>query len=290
MQFVALLLQINKILIMKRSLLFIMMLLPAMMVLAQRTITGKVIDENGNPIANASITIKETQQGGTTDASGKYSISVDNKGRTLVFSFIGKASQEITIGNKSVIDVTLKQQESVLEEVVLGYGSQVKPKVVSSVSTLKSKDVENRPYTSVDQELQGKIAGLQAPISTGQPGAFQEIRIRGIGSATAGADPLFVIDGIIINAGDLTGLTTTANALAGLNPNDIESISVLKDAQATSIYGSRGANGVILITTKKGRPGKTKFRADVEAGVNKRADLPANARLLNADEYLMLLK
>lgn len=280
---------------MKRSLLFIMMLLPAMMVLAQKTIRGKVIDENGNPIANASVTVKETQRGGTTDASGNYSISVDRNARTLVFSFIGKANEEVVIGNKSVIDVTLKQQESVLEEVVLGYGSQVKPKVVSSVSTLKSKDVENRPYTSVDQELQGKVAGLQAPVSTGQPGAFQSIRIRGIGSATAGADPLYVVDGIIINAGDLTaftanGLTTTANALAGLNPNDIESISVLKDAQATSIYGSRGANGVIVITTKKGHAGKTKFNFDAEVGGNKLAKLPPAARYLNATEYLELLR
>jgi TonB-linked SusC/RagA family outer membrane protein len=275
---------------MKRSLLFLMMFLPAVLVFAQRTITGKVIDENGNPIANASVTVKETQVGGTTDANGHYSISVDRNARNLVFSFIGKASQEIAIGNRSVIDVTLKQQESVLEEVVLGYSSQVKPKVVSSIATLKSKDVENRPYTSVDQELQGKVAGLQAPVSTGQPGAFQSIRIRGIGSSTAGADPLYVVDGIIINAGDLTGLTTTANALAGLNPNDIESISVLKDAQATSIYGSRGANGVIVITTKKGHAGKTKFNFASEVGGNKLAKLPPSARYLSATEYIDLLR
>lgn len=275
---------------MKRVVLFIMLLLPAILVLGQRTITGKVIDESGNPIANATVTIKETQQGGTTDANGNYSITVERNARTLLVSFVGKATQEIVIGNKSVINATLKQQEAVLEEVVLGYGSQVKPKVVSSVSTLKSRDVENRPYTSVDQELQGKVAGLQAPVATGQPGAFQSIRIRGIGSSTAGADPLYVVDGIIINAGDLTGLTTTANALAGLNPNDIESISVLKDAQATSIYGSRGSNGVIIITTKKGRAGKTKFNFSSEVGGNKLAKLPPNARLLNTTEYVTLLK
>lgn len=275
---------------MKRGLLFTILLLSALMVWSQRTITGRVIDENGNAVANATVTIKETQQGGTTDANGRYSISVERNARTLLFSFVGKATEEVVIGNKSVVNVTLKQQEAVLEEVVLGYSSQVKPKVVSSVSSVKGKDVENRPYTSVDQELQGKVAGLQAPVSTGQPGASQSIRIRGIGSSTAGNNPLYVVDGIIINSGDLTGLTTTANALAGLNPNDIESISVLKDAQATSIYGSRGANGVIVITTKKGRIGKTKFNFDAEVGANKRADLPPNARFLNATEYITLLK
>lgn len=275
---------------MKKGLLFFMLLFPASVLLAQKTIRGKVVDESGTPIANASVTIKETRQGGTTDASGNYIISADDRARTLIFSFIGKESYEVSIGNKSEINVTLKHQDAVLEEVVLGYGSQVKPKVVSSVSTLKAKDVENKPYTSVDQELQGKVAGLQAPVASGQPGAFQSIRIRGIGSATAGADPLYVVDGIIINSGDLTGLTTTANALAGLNPNDIESISVLKDAQATSIYGSRGANGVIVITTKRGRAGKTKFSFATEVGGNKLAKLPPNARFLNATEYIQLLQ
>lgn len=280
---------------MKRLLLITLVLFSATSLMAQRTITGKVSDENGNPIANATVTIKETRQGGATDANGNYSIAVERNARTLIFSFVGKSAQEILIGNKSVIDVTLKQQDAVLEEVVLGYSSQVKPKVVSSVSSVKGKDIENRPYTSVDQELQGKVAGLQAPVATGQPGAFQSIRIRGIGSSTAGAGPLYVVDGIIINSGDLTtytvnGLTTTANALAGLNPNDVESISVLKDAQATSIYGSRGANGVIVITTKKGRAGKTKFNFTSEVGANKMAKLPPNARFLNSTEYITLLK
>ncbi|HYM94242.1 MAG TPA: TonB-dependent receptor, partial [Chitinophagaceae bacterium] len=242
-------------------------------------------------VPHASITIKETQQGGSADADGNYSVSVDRRARTLVFSFVGKASQEISIGNKTNIDVTLKQEDAVMNEVVVvGYGTQKRSEIAASISSVKSKDIENRPYTSVDQELQGKVAGLQAPTLTGQPGAAQSIRIRGIGSATAGADPLYVVDGININSGDLTGLTTTANALAGLNPNDIESVAVLKDAQATSIYGSRGANGVILITTKKGRSGKTKFNVNVEVGVNKRADEPPNARLLNATEYVTLLK
>lgn len=257
-----------------------------------RTVSGRVTDEKGNGLANASVVVKGTNIGTTTGPDGSFSLGVPSKAASLVVSYVGLADKEIalTTSNEYNVSLTAATKNSLDEVVVVGYGTQRRGNVTSSVSTVRSADIENRPYTSVDQELQGKIAGLQAPVATGQPGAFQEIRIRGIGSATAGADPLFVIDGIIVNSGDLTGLTTTANALAGLNPNDIESVSVLKDAQATSIYGSRGANGVIVITTKKGRPGKTKFRADVEAGVNKRADLPANARLLNADEYLMLLK
>lgn len=275
---------------MKRSLMLMLMLLPVVALWAQKTVTGKVTDENSNPIPNASVTVRENQNGTTTDANGNFSLSVGSNGKTLLFSFVGKEPKQVTIDNKSVINVSLQQQSGTLNEVVVvGYGSQRKTDVTSAVSSVKSKDIENRPYTSVDQALQGKVAGLQAPLASGQPGASQSIRIRGFGSATAGNNPLYVVDGIIINAGDFTSLTTTANTLAGLNPNDIETVTVLKDAQATSIYGSRGANGVIIITTKKGRAGKTKFRADVEIGGNKMAKLPPNARFLNADEYLSLL-
>jgi TonB-linked SusC/RagA family outer membrane protein len=257
-----------------------------------RTVSGRVTDEKGNSLSNASVVVKGTNIGTTTGPDGSFSLSVPSKSTSIVVSYVGLADKEIALtgSNKYNVSLTAAAKNNMDEVVVVGYGTQRRRDISSSISTVRSADVENRPYTSIDQELQGKVAGLQAPVGTGQPGAYQEVRIRGIGSATAGADPLYVIDGIIVNAGDLTGLTTTANALAGLNPNDVESVSVLKDAQATSIYGSRGANGVILITTKKGRPGKTKFRADVEAGINKRADLPDNARLLNADEYLALLK
>jgi len=257
-----------------------------------RTISGRVTDEKGSGLANASVVVKGTNIGTTTSPNGSFTLDVPSKATAIVVSYVGLADKEINLTTTDNYNVTLtaSTNNNLDEVVVVGYGTQRRGNVTASVGTVRAPDIENRPYTSVDQELQGKVAGLQAPVSSGQPGAFQAIRIRGIGSATAGADPLFVIDGIIVNSGDLTGLTTTANALAGINPNDIESVSVLKDAQATSIYGSRGANGVIIITTKKGRPGKTKFRADVEAGVNKMADLPPNARFLNADEYLMLLK
>jgi TonB-dependent starch-binding outer membrane protein SusC len=271
---------------------FWLLLIGASAIAQTRTVSGRVTDEKGNGLANASVVVKGTNLGTTTGPDGSFTLGVPSKAASLVVSYVGLADKEIALNSSSEYNVSLTAatKNNLDEVVVVGYGTQRRREMSASISTVRSADIENRPYTSIDQELQGKVAGLQAPVGTGQPGAFQEIRIRGIGSATAGADPLYVVDGIIVNSGDLTGLTTTANALAGLNPNDVESVSVLKDAQATSIYGSRGANGVIIITTKKGRPGKTKFRADAEAGVNKMADLPANARFLNADEYLMLLK
>ncbi|MET0634523.1 MAG: TonB-dependent receptor [Chitinophagaceae bacterium] len=257
-----------------------------------RTIRGRVTDEKGIALANVSIVVKGTSMGTTSNSDGTFSLTVPSNANTLLVSFVGLADKEINLTSSSEYDITLTAgtRNNLDEVVVVGYGTQRRANITSSVVTVRGAEVENRPYTSVDQALQGKVAGLQAPLSNGQPGAAQPIRIRGIGSFTAGADPLFVIDGVIINAGDLTSLTTTANALAGINPNDIETVTVLKDAQATSIYGSRGANGVIVIVTKKGKPGKTKFRADAEAGYNKRARLPRKARFLNADEYISLLR
>jgi TonB-linked SusC/RagA family outer membrane protein len=269
------------------------LLLIGMVAMAQnRTVSGMVTDEKGAPLVNASVLVKGTNLGTTTQSDGSFSISVPARATSLVVSYVGLGEREIPLTAASQYNVSLSasNKNNLDEVVVVGYGVQRRANMTSAVGTVKAPDIENRPYTSVDQALEGKVAGLQAPVGNGQPGAFQPIRIRGIGSASAGADPLFVIDGIIVNSGDLTGLTTTANALAGINPNDIESVSVLKDAQATSIYGSRGANGVVLITTKKGRPGKTKFRADVEVGGNKMANLPKNARFLNASEWIALLK
>jgi TonB-linked SusC/RagA family outer membrane protein len=257
-----------------------------------RTISGKVTDEKNNAISNATIVVKGTQTGTTTDANGNYSLTVSSRATTIIVSYLGMGDKEIEINASSDrYDVTLSTKTKDLAEVVVvGYGTQRRSNIASSISTVKAPEIENRPYTSVDQMLEGKVSGLQAPLSTGQPGANQQVIIRGIGSVSAGTSPLYVVDGLIINSGDLTSNTITANALSGLNPNDIESVNILKDAQATSIYGSRGANGVIIITTKKGRAGRTQFRADAEIGVNKLADLPANARFLNTDEYIMLLK
>lgn len=257
-----------------------------------RVIRGTVRDSVGTPLSGATVQVKGSNVATKTNDNGSFTIMVPADNPNLVISSVGYEAQTITIGNSDDLNIILRPtvQNALQEVVVVGYGTQRRTNLVASVSTVKAPDIENRPYTSVDQMLQGKVPGLQAPQFSGQPGAAQSIRIRGIGSASAGADPLYVVDGIIINAGDLSSNTTTANTLAGINPNDIESVTVLKDAQGTSIYGSRGANGVILITTKKGMAGKTQIRADVEVGSNKTASMPDNARFLNADEWLMLLR
>ncbi len=262
-------------------------------ILAQdRTVTGVIVDRNDEPIAAATVKIVGANASTVTDSRGSFILMVPSTANNLEITFIGYVPQIVPIPESGIVNVKMEIAEatSLNEVVVTGYGSQIRSKLTSSISTVRAVELENRPFTSVDQMLAGKVPGLQAPMVSGQPGSNQSIRIRGIGSVSAGADPLFVIDGIIINSGDLSNNTTTANALAGVNPNDIESVNVLKDAQATSIYGSRGANGVIIITTKKGRSGKTKFRADVEIGTNTIADLPENSRYLNADEWSMLFE
>jgi len=276
---------------MKKLLLTVTCMLSVMLVFAQRVITGKVTDENGNPVVNASVTVKETGAGVSTNGTGNFSIPVDSRSKTLVFSYVGKANEEIVIGNQSVINASLKQEGKALDEVVVvAYGTQVKKKVTGAIAKVDGADLENKPFTSVDQMLQGKVAGLQSTSPTGQPGGIQQVRIRGIGSITAGAAPLYVVDGIPINSGDVSRLNNTSNALAGINPNDIESISVLKDAASASIYGSRAANGVILITTKKGKAGKSKIRVDSEFGFGNTAYINDLAKPLNRDQYFTLTR
>lgn len=276
---------------MKKLLLTVTCMLSVMLVFAQRVITGKVTDENGNPVANASVTVKETGAGVSTNAAGDFSIPVDSRSKTLVFSYVGKSNEEMVIGSQSVINASLKQEGKALDEVVVvAYGTQVKKKVTGAIAKVDGADLENKPFTSVDQMLQGKVAGLQSTSPTGQPGGIQQVRIRGIGSITAGAAPLYVVDGIPINSGDVSRLNNTSNALAGINPNDIESISVLKDAASASIYGSRAANGVILITTKKGKAGKSKIRVDSEFGFGNTAYINDLAKPLNRDQYFTLTR
>ena len=277
---------------MKRLVRLFTLLLPLLSVVAQnRTITGKVTDDNGRPIVNATVLIKETGAGTSTDIGGNFSIQTDARSKTLIISYVGMASQEITIGNRTTVNTTLKQEGRSMDEVVVvAYGTQVKKKVTGAISRVNGRELENKPFTSVDQMLQGKVPGLLSTSPTGQPGGIQQIRIRGIGSVTAGAAPLYVIDGVPINSGDFSRLNNTSNALAGLNPNDIESVSVLKDAASASIYGSRAANGVILITTKQGRAGKSKIRVDSEFGFGNTAYVNDLAKPLNRDEYFTLTR
>jgi TonB-dependent starch-binding outer membrane protein SusC len=276
---------------MKKILLFHLSFIIALTSFAQRTITGKVSDDKGQPLANVSVAVKGTTTGTTTKVDGTYSLTVPAAAKTLVFSSVDMTSQEVAIGSTSTVSITMSTQEKSLGEVVVvAYGTQNIKKVTGAVSKVDAADLENRPFTSVDQMLQGKVPGLLSTSSNGQPGALQQVRIRGIGSITAGAAPLYVVDGVPINTGDFSRITTTSSALAGINPNDIESVSVLKDAASASIYGSRAANGVVLINTKKGRAGKSKVRLDTEFGFGNTASFNDLARPLNRDQYFTLTK
>lgn len=256
-----------------------------------RTIKGKVIDSKSNPIANASVVVKGSTTGTTTNADGDFTINVPATAKALVISSLNFKSQELTLGTRTSFSVSLESAVSDLQEVVVvGYGTSKKVDITGSVSILKSADIENLPFSSVDKALQGKVPGLQSVAASGQPGASQNIIIRGISSINGSSNPLWVIDGIPVNTGDASRLQTTGNLLSTLNPNDIESISVLKDAASQSIYGSRAANGVIVVTTKKGRAGKTRFRFDTEVGQSNTAYTNSKYRPLSAADYIALTK
>ena len=255
---------------------------------AQRDITGQITDEqNKSPLQGVNITVKNSRVGTTTDADGHFHLTVPATAKTLVFTFSGFDSREVTLASgQSDVSLALARNIQSLNEVVVAvaYGEQEKKKLTGAVGKVQARQLENVPLASVDQILQGKVAGLQSVATSGQPGAAQQIRIRGIGSISASSAPLFVIDGMPINTGDASSLTNSSNLLAGINPNDIESISVLKDASAASIYGSRAANGVIIINTKKGKAGKTKIRLDSEFGYNDIAYQPNAGKALTRQE------
>ena len=207
---------------------------------------------------------------------GNYSIEVPNRDAILVYSYIGYRSQEIKVGNQTHINVRLSEDVETLDEVVVvGYGVQNKRDVTGSIAKVGSEELMSVPTSSFDAALQGRAAGVQVTQTSGLAGSGAAIRVRGIASITAGGDPLIVVDGIPImqNAGDRVGAAQD-NPMSSINANDIESIDILKDASATAIYGSRGANGVVLITTKRGKGGKVQIDAKVETTYNTRTITP----------------
>lgn len=215
---------------------------------------GRVVNENGEGLPGVTVVLKGTTTGTSTDVNGNFSLTVPQAGGTLVLSFIGYTTQEVAIGNRTTINVTLSPDTKTLQEVVVvGYGTQRKSDVTGSVTSVTSEDFAKGQITTPEQLIQGKVAGVQITSNSGAPGAGSRIRIRGGASLFATNDPLIVIDGVPM---DNTGVSGTANPLSFLNPNDIESFNILKDASATAIYGSRASNGVIIITTKKGAAGQ----------------------------------
>ncbi|MGA0558414.1 SusC/RagA family TonB-linked outer membrane protein [Larkinella sp. VNQ87] len=248
---------------------------------AEITVTGRVTDETTNEaLAGCSVVLKGTQRGTTTDANGDYRIVVPDAGGVLVFGFIGFISQEIPVNNRSVINVSLKASASELSQVVvIGYGSAAKKDMTGAVKSIKATDFNKGIINSPEQLLQGKVAGVNVTSASGEPGSNQNITIRGPGGVRTGSTPLFVLDGIAL---DNSGTGGATNPLNFLNPQDIESIDVLKDASATAIYGSRGANGVVLITTKKGKAGFSTFNISSSLGIS---NLTRALPVFSADEF-----
>ena len=255
-----------------------------------KQITGIVADNAGVPLPGVNITIEGTNKGTQTDIDGSFSIDA-NEGDVLVFSFIGMQTQSVEVGAQTEINMTLSEDVSLLDEVVVvGYSTQTKESLTGSVGVVDGKKLEQVPVSSFEQSLRGGLAGLQATAIDGGPGANTQIRIRGIGSITASSEPLYVIDGIPVQAGSIAtndndGRST--NVMSAINPNDIESITVLKDAASTAIYGSRGANGVILITTKSGGSGKATFNFKSLIGFNSVASKNI-LKPINAEQYTQL--
>lgn len=237
-----------------KKLLILVLLLP-FSVLAQSTVSGTVLDKvSGQPIPGVNVNVQGAANGVSTDFDGKYQIGNVKKGDKLVFSYIGYANTVIDYVAQKVVNVTLQEDANQLKEVVIqvGYGTVKKKDATGAVTVISSKDFNKGPVTSADQMIQGKVAGLQITNGGGSPGEGASIRIRSGSSLSANNDPLYVIDGVPVAAGGVEG---SRNPLTTINQNNIESVTVLKDASATAIYGSRASNGVIIITTKKGKAG-----------------------------------
>lgn len=229
----------------------------------QISVAGKVTDDNGAPLQGVTITIKGTKQGTSTNSNGLFSINADQNA-TLTVSAIGYAPQEIKINGRKTISIALKESGEALDEVmVVAYGTAKKSNFTGSASTVSAKDIEDVPVTSFEDALRGKVPGMQISSTSGQAGSTSSVRIRGIGSMNASNEPLYVIDGVPVVSGQVSQLSgytyNTNNVMSTLNPNDIESVTVLKDAAAASLYGSRAANGVVIITTKRGKTGAPKI-------------------------------
>lgn len=249
-----------------------------------RTIKGTVSDEKGAALPGVSVVLKGTQRGTSTGAAGDFSLEIPDGGQpVLVFSFVGYKSQELTVGNQSALTVNLAPDENALEEVVVvGYGTVKKSDLTGAVGTIKADVLQERPASSLNQGLSGRITGVNVSSNSGRPGGRANIRIRGASSISVSNNPLYVIDGVILNAVELANGSTPIDYL---NPNDIASIEVLKDASSTAIYGARGANGVILVTTKRGTSGggKVTYDTDFSIGV-----APRKLPVLNSKEFLQV--
>lgn len=248
---------------------------------AQNVITGTVTDaKDGSPVAGVTVTVKGTNVSAQSDAAGNFSISAPSKTATLVFSSVGYSTRELSNNGQSAVSVSLNQFNQQLNEVVVvGYGTARRKDLTGSVAVVSSKDFQKGAITTPDQLIAGKVAGVSITNNGGAPGSGSTIRIRGGASLSASNDPLIVIDGVPLDNGGISG---ASNPLALINPNDIETFNILKDASATAIYGSRASNGVIIITTKKGTAGKAKINFNTQLQV---AQVGKTVDVLSAGQF-----
>ncbi|GAB4043362.1 TonB-dependent receptor [Spirosoma litoris] len=238
-----------------------------------QTISGTVVDEKGEALPGVSVLLKGTQRGTTTNSQGAFQLAVPEKSSVLVFSFVGYQTQEATVGNQTSLTIRMAADDKSLNEVVvIGYGAVKKRDLTGAVGSIGANELKAQPISSFNQALQGRVAGVQITNSSNAPGGGVTVRIRGGNSISASNDPLYVIDGFPVtnpsSAQGANGSTNFPNVLSTINPNDIENIEVLKDASATAIYGSRGANGVVLVTTRRGKEGQSNIDFETYYGVS----------------------
>jgi len=248
-----------------------------------RTVSGKVTDEKGLPLASVTVTVltsdRKVTSTGVTDLNGAFTLPANEKSRSLQFSYIGLEEQLVPIGGKSSFTVTLRANARNLSEVVVvGYGTQSKRDVIASVATVKGSAIAETPIQSFESALAGRAAGVQITVPNGVVNEPPVFRVRGTNSISLSSQPLIVVDGVPAFTGDQGSTNAPANPLASINPNDIESIDIAKDPAATAIYGSRASNGVVFVTTKKGRGGRLRVTYDGYVGQTSVYGLP---QLLN---------
>lgn len=273
----------------------LLLLLSAVLVMtsatmAQRTVSGTVTDEAGNPLIGASVTVKDNPSVGTlTDLDGNFSLTVEAATRSLVVNYIGFTTSEITLGTSNFYRVSLVSDAKMLDEViVVGYGTRLKSQLTGSIAAVNSEDIANSTQPSFESAIQGRAAGVYVQGGSGKLGQAIKMRVRGASSVSADNQPLYVVDGIPVNNQNIgTGGNEPTNPMADLNPADIESIQILKDASAAAIYGARAANGVVLITTKRGEAGKTRFTYNTQLGFS---DPAKKVGFLNREQYLNLVE
>ena len=268
---------------------FICMLFMSLTYAQERVVTGKVLDEDGVPLFNATVDVQGAKVTTLTDVSGNFRISVPATAKALIISYVGMQTQTVSINNLSEINVKLVVGDSKMNEVVVvGYGSAKKANLTSAQTTVSAKDIERTVNTTIEQALQGRAAGVYITQNSGQPGGGISVNIRGVSSINGTTEPLYVIDGVQVQGSQISfGSTSSSNPLAGLNPSDIEDVQILQGPSATAIYGSRGTNGVIMITTKRGKSGDPKLNYTFQYNLQ---TPPDRVEVMNLPEYAQMVK